>query len=157
MADAASESVEEQISAAYSVLEEIGIQQKDTLLVLNKIDCVPDPGPAATACCNRYPHAVADQRPHRRGLAASWPTAVGDALSRNFLDLDVEMGVDNGRSWPTWPRMARSSPSVTRRRRLWYTVACRGDYLRRLEEEGVVVQPHRNGETAGAASPDRLP
>ncbi len=42
VADAANPAVAEQIAAAYKVLEELGIQQKDTLLVLNKADAVPD-------------------------------------------------------------------------------------------------------------------
>ena len=32
----------EQIAAACKVLEEIDIRQKDTLLVINKIDALPD-------------------------------------------------------------------------------------------------------------------
>ena len=38
VADASNPGASDQISAAYGVLEEIGIEAKDTLLVLNKID-----------------------------------------------------------------------------------------------------------------------
>ncbi len=42
VADASNPAVFDQIAAVYDVLEEIGIEQKDTLLVLNKIDRVAD-------------------------------------------------------------------------------------------------------------------
>ncbi len=42
VADAANPAVYDQITAAYDVLEEIGIQRKDSLLVVNKVDALPD-------------------------------------------------------------------------------------------------------------------
>ena len=45
------------------MLEELGIEAKDTLLVLNKIDAVPDRG-SSTRLLDRYPNAVPRQRPH---------------------------------------------------------------------------------------------
>ena len=44
----------EQIAAAYKVLEEINIRQKDTLLVINKIDALPDRA-GWTACWAAIP------------------------------------------------------------------------------------------------------
>jgi GTP-binding protein HflX len=42
--DISSPFVEEQVASVNAVLQEIGIQEKDTLYVLNKIDRVPEPG-----------------------------------------------------------------------------------------------------------------
>jgi GTP-binding protein HflX len=143
VADAASESVEEQISAAYSVLEEIGIQQKDTLLLLNKIDCVPDTA-RLHGLINRYPHALPISARSGAGLP-QLAHAVGEALSRNFLDLDVEMSVANGRSMAY---LAAHGEILSKRYQdSQVVVHCRMPrrYLRRIEEDGVLVQPHRNG------------
>ena len=95
VADVSNPAVYEQISAAYSVLKEIGIDEKDSLLVLNKSDALPDRG-RVEGLLRRYPNAVAISAKQGRGLdrlAAS----VSDALSRGFLNVNVEMGVENGR------------------------------------------------------------
>ena len=44
VADASSPMAREQITAVYGVLEELGIEAKDTILVLNKIDAATDRG-----------------------------------------------------------------------------------------------------------------
>ena len=95
VADASNPAVYEQIAAAYKVLEEIGIRQKDTLLVINKIDALPDRR-RLDGLLGRYPSAIPISARTGVGLQ-QLAAAVSDALSRNFLDVDVEMGVDNGR------------------------------------------------------------
>ena len=70
VADASNPAVCEQIRAVYQVLEEIGIEEKDTLLVLNKIDRCADSGTTrrpAEPLSERHP----DQRPHAQGSGAS--------------------------------------------------------------------------------------
>ncbi len=57
VADAANPAVYEQIAAACKVLEEIDIRQKDTLLVINKIDALPDRA-RLDGLLSRYPDAV---------------------------------------------------------------------------------------------------
>src|SRR5213078_4912774 len=57
VADAANSAVLDQISAVYEVLRELGIEEKDTLLVLNKVDRLPDRG-ALIQVLHRYPNAV---------------------------------------------------------------------------------------------------
>ena len=57
VADAANPAVYEQIAAAYKVLEEIDIRQKDTLLVINKIDALPDRA-RLDGLLSRYPDAM---------------------------------------------------------------------------------------------------
>jgi GTP-binding protein HflX len=95
VADASNPAVMEQIAAVYKVLEEIGIEAKDTVLVLNKVDQLESPdrvGPVQ----QRYPNAIPISAATGHGLDRLMH-AVSDALSRNFRDLDVETHVDNGR------------------------------------------------------------
>ena len=57
VADGGNPAVYDQISATFKVLEEIGIQQKDTLLLINKIDSLPD-RLRLDGLMNRYPNAI---------------------------------------------------------------------------------------------------
>ena len=95
VADASSPEASSQISAAYSVLEEIGIEAKDTLLVLNKIDALEDRA-RIDGLRNRYPHGIPISARSGEGLE-TLAAAVSDALSRGFVNVDVETGVENGR------------------------------------------------------------
>lgn len=95
VADASNPAVQEQIAEAYKVLEHIGIEAKDTLLVLNKIDALPDRSRLESLLI-RYPNAIAVSARRRAGLTRL-AAAVGEALSRSFLDLDVEIPLGDGR------------------------------------------------------------
>jgi GTP-binding protein HflX len=95
VADASNPAVYDQIAAAYGVLEELGIEEKDTLLIVNKIDALPD-RIRLDGLLNRYPNAVPISAHTGFGLA-NLSAAVSDALSRGFLDVDVELGIENGR------------------------------------------------------------
>src|SRR5262245_15907948 len=95
VADAANPAVLEQISAVYDVLRELGIEEKDTLLVLNKVDRLADRG-ALTKVLQRYPNAVPVSARTREGFDRLHQAA-SEALSRSFADLDVETSVANGR------------------------------------------------------------
>jgi GTPase len=95
VADASNPAVLEQISAVYRVLEELGIQEKDTLLVLNKIDRLKDRG-ALLPVLHRYPNAIAVSAKTREGFD-HLHGAASESLSRSFVDLDVETSVANGR------------------------------------------------------------
>src|SRR4029077_10457742 len=67
VADASSPTAKEQISAVYGVLEELGIQAKNTILVLNKIDAATDRGLVETLLA-RYPSAIPISARRRVGL-----------------------------------------------------------------------------------------
>ena len=95
IADASNPAAMEQISAVYTVLEEIGIQAKDTLLVLNKTDR-PMAAERAAGLMLRYPNAVPISARARDGFDRL-AIAVSDALSRAFADLEVETHVGNGK------------------------------------------------------------
>ncbi len=94
VADASNPAVMDQIRAVYAVLQELEIEEKDTLLILNKIDEIKDSN--LEAVLRRYPNAVPVSAKSGKGLPRLMKT-VSDALSRPFLDVDIEMNVSNGR------------------------------------------------------------
>jgi GTP-binding protein HflX len=95
VADASNPAAVEQIAAVYKVLEELGIQEKDTILVLNQIDAVHEPG-TLDMLKHRYPMAKLVSARTGEGLTRL-ANAVSDALSRHFVDVDIETDVANGR------------------------------------------------------------
>jgi GTP-binding protein HflX len=95
VADASNPEVLEQISAVYKVLQELHIEEKDALLVLNKCDRVTDRGDLARIFA-RYPHAVPISAATGDGLR-QLQHAVSEALSRSFADLDIDASASNGR------------------------------------------------------------
>jgi 50S ribosomal subunit-associated GTPase HflX len=68
---------------------------KKTLLVINKVDAMPD-RMRLDGILSRYPNAVPLSARTGFGLP-NLVAVVSEALSRSFLDVDVEIGVDNGR------------------------------------------------------------
>ncbi len=95
VADASSPAALDQIAAVYEVLRELDIDEKDTLLVLNKMDCV-DSGVQIEALRNRYPQAVPLSARTGTGLT-QLANRVSSALSRDFLDLEIRLDASNGR------------------------------------------------------------
>jgi GTP-binding protein HflX len=95
VADASNPAALRQISAVYNVLDELGIREKDTILVLNQIDRVHEPG-TMEQLRQRYPSAIEISARTGAGLARL-AGAVSDALTQHFLDVDVETTVENGR------------------------------------------------------------
>ena len=95
VADASNPAVYDQISSVYRVFEELGIQEKNTLLVLNKIDALND-RTRLDGLFNRYPHAVGISARSGQGIDRL-ASVVSDMLSRDFLDVDIETEVGNGR------------------------------------------------------------
>jgi GTP-binding protein HflX len=95
VADASSPQVFEQITAVYQVLEELGIQEKDTLLVLNKIDAINGPR-VLNRVLDRYPHAIPVSAKSLKGLALL-REAVGGALAKEFLDVEVDVAHSDGK------------------------------------------------------------
>lgn len=95
VADASNDAVFDQITAVYRVLEEIGIQEKDTLLVINKIDALPDHA-RVDHILQRYPNGVPVSARSGAGLD-KLAQVVSQELSRAFRDVDIETDVGNGR------------------------------------------------------------
>jgi len=96
VADASSPTALEQIKSVYKVLEELDIEAKDTILVLNKIDRLPSDSGQLQHLLSLYPHAIPISAFRKEGLL-QLSSAVSEALSSTFVDVDIETGVDNGR------------------------------------------------------------
>ncbi len=95
LADASNPAALDQITAVYDVLHELDIEEKDILLVLNKVDGVDDQA-QLEALRNRYPHAVEISAKTGDGLSR-FAQRVSRAMSRGFLDVEIDMSVSNGR------------------------------------------------------------
>ena len=96
VADASNPAVLEQISAVYQVLREIGIDEKDTLLVINKIDS-EGAIERSSMLRDRYPNAIGISARTGEGLS-NLTLAVGDALSRDFVELEVRLNPSDGKT-----------------------------------------------------------
>ncbi len=95
VADASNPAALDQIVAVYDVLRELGIEEKDTILTLNKIDLVDDPVRVETLR-KRYPNAV-EISAHTGEGVSNLASKVSHALSRDFLNLEIELDVSDGR------------------------------------------------------------
>jgi GTP-binding protein HflX len=95
VADASSPLVDAQIAAVRGVLAELGVEDKDTLLVLNKLDRLPEQS-ARDRLLGRYPHAIGISARSGAGLA-TLARGASDSLGRSFRDVDVETDPGNGR------------------------------------------------------------
>ncbi|MDR2706023.1 MAG: GTPase HflX, partial [Planctomycetaceae bacterium] len=94
VADASSREVNIQIDAAFQVLTDIGIREKDTILVLNKIDVLESD--RLEVLLAKYPNAIPISAGKGLGIE-NLTIAVSDILSKEFLDLTLELPVANGR------------------------------------------------------------
>ncbi len=95
IADASSPVALQQISAVSDVLREIGIDEKDALLILNKVDQVKDPADLHQLL-SRYPSAVQISAKTGEGIDRFY-AAVSAALSRSFADIDADLHVGDGK------------------------------------------------------------
>ncbi|MCC9601655.1 GTPase HflX [Stieleria sp. JC731] len=95
VADASNPDVFGQISAVYKVLSELQIEEKDTLLVLNKVDAIESPA-MLNRVLDRYPNAIPVSARDGKGFQGLIE-AVGDALGREFMDLDIEVAPSDGK------------------------------------------------------------
>jgi GTP-binding protein HflX len=95
VADASNPNVIDQIASVYKVLEELDIREKDTLLVLNQIDAIEEPG-KLEMLLQHYPAAIPISARSGEGITRL-AAAVSDALTQHFLDVDIDMAVSNGR------------------------------------------------------------
>lgn len=96
VADSSAPDVFEQIEAAHQVLERLNIREKDEILVLNKIDAIESES-KLRALAERYPTAIPISAKMRIGLD-KLTSAVSSALSREFLDVYVELAAADGRT-----------------------------------------------------------
>ena len=146
VADASSPAVYQQIGAVYRVLEELGIEEKDTLLVLNKIDALTDRA-QLDGLLGRYPHAVPISARRGQGLG-QLAGRVSEALSRGFLDVDIETEAANGRLLAFLAAHAEVLSQQYHDSRV--TIHCRipQQHLGPIYDAGTTVRPHQSDGTA---------
>jgi len=140
VADASNPRVIDQIISVYEVLKEIGIEEKDAILVLNKIDAALEM-PHYNSLLERYSNAVAVSAKTGEGFD-KLHKVVGDALSRSFQDVDVEMSVSNGRLLAYLA--AKGEIKSTQYREDAILVHCRipQKYLGRIDYDDAIITPH---------------
>jgi GTP-binding protein HflX len=149
--DASNPAVYDQISAAFGVLEEIGLERKDMLLVVNKIDALPD-RMRLDGIMNRYPNAIPLSAQTGFGLP-NLAGAVSEALSRSFLDVDVEFGVENGRLMAF---LAANGEVLSRRYfdgdRVVMHCRIAAQHLAKIQAGATEIRPHRSDESFSVIS-----
>jgi GTP-binding protein HflX len=153
VADGANPAVADQIAATYRVLEEIGIQRKDTLLVINKVDALTD-RIRLDGLLGRYTDAVPISARTGFGLA-NLSAAVSDALSRGFLDVDVELSVENGRLLAYLAAHGEIFSKHYRDSRVLVHCRIPQQYLSRIHGDAVAIRAHGDGAAGmGEAAPE---
>ncbi len=94
--DASNPAVLDQISAVYKVLKDLGIDEKQTVLVINKID-VPGAAERVQVVQNRYPHSVAISAKAGLGLE-QLSSQVSAMLSEDFVTISLRLALSDGRT-----------------------------------------------------------
>jgi GTP-binding protein HflX len=153
VADAANPVVRDQISAVFRVLQEIGIDEKDTLLVLNKVDALESQS-QLEGVLNRYPNAVGISAAKHQGLE-QLAISVSDALSRTFRDVDVETSVANGR---LMAYLAAHGEVLSKRYNSdRVTIHCRlpQKFLGRIKDSEAVIRPRGGDGPADEIEPSQ--
>jgi GTPase len=93
--DASNPHAEDQIHAVVAVLKELDVDTKPTLLVLNKVDRVPDPS-FLQVLQKHHPRAVAVSAVTGQGLD-ELRDAVIEMLSADFVAAEVDVDAGNGK------------------------------------------------------------
>ncbi len=153
VADASNPAALDQIVAVYQVLEELGIEEKDTILALNKIDQVADPL-QLESILYRYPNAVSVSAHTGEGLSRL-SNRVSEALSTDFLDLEVEFDAGNGRMLAYLSEFGEVLSRTFAEERV--TVHCRisQKYIGRLrEDDQLKMRPYKGGDAVDEPSSD---
>jgi len=150
VADASNPAVFHQIGAVFLVLQEIGIDAKDTLLVLNKIDR-PEAEGCVDGLLNRYPNAIPISAAAGDGID-KLSLAVSDSLSRTFLDLDVESDIGNGK---LMAYLAAHGEVLSKRfNETRVTIHCRlpEKFVGRIRDPDTTIRPHQSSGILGSAT-----
>jgi len=93
--DASHREAELQVTTVYDVLDEVGVNCSNVLLVLNKIDAVQNRADI-DVLRHRYDDSVTVSAATREGLQ-QLTAAIAARLSQGFVQAEIETGVGNGR------------------------------------------------------------
>jgi len=152
VADCANSMVLSQVSDVFHVLKELGIEEKDTLLILNKVDA-PGGEALAEGVRRKYPNALAVSARTGEGMEAL-SLVVSDALSRSFRDVDVTMSVSAGR-WMAYLAAHGEILSRTYGDEDRVTLHCRipQRYLGGIRDADVLITPRSTRDSSVSAVP----
>ncbi|MEM1303581.1 MAG: GTPase HflX [Planctomycetota bacterium] len=153
VADASNPQALDQIQAVYRVLEELEIDQKDTLLVLNKVDRVADPH-LLHRLEDRYPNGVKISAATGAGIDAL-AEAVSKALSEHFLDLDIEAPTSSGKLLAYLAKYGEVFETTYDEDRVRLHVRLPREYAGRIDDPGVTMS--RRDAPAAEPSPAAAP
>ena len=140
VADASNANVMDQIHSVYDVLKEIGIEEKDTLLVLNKVDQVEKPS-QLTSLQNRYKNAICVSAKTGDGFDRLHKV-VSDSLSRSFQDVDIEMDLSNGKLLAFLAAKGEVLSTQFTEDRMQVHCRIPQKYLGRIDFNDAIVTPH---------------
>lgn len=152
VADASSPEVLHQIAAVFEVLKELEIDEKDTLLVLNKIDQISDPD-VLTRLLDRYPFAVAISSKTGEGIP-ELTQAVSLGLSRSFLDLEVEGDISDGRLIAYLEKHGEVLERRFEDHRVSFHVRIAAKHAGRIAQPGVILRDFESGHVIDFHQPD---
>ncbi len=96
VADASAPDVVAQIDAVHEVLERLDVREKDSILVLNKIDAIDSEG-TLRPLLERYPTAIPISVKTRAGFD-KLIAAASAALSREFVEAFVDLPIADGKT-----------------------------------------------------------
>jgi GTPase len=150
VADASNPAVFDQISAVYAVLQELGIDEKQTLLVVNKLDA-PGAGDRAAAVLNRYPHAIAISARTRSGFDELAAT-VSHMLSDGFVTISLRLSPADGKTVAWLTKVGDVTSKQYHDEYVEIHVRLPGRHAGRLVRDGYEVEVH-SGQIPKAAEP----
>jgi GTP-binding protein HflX len=140
--DASDPQAERQIATVENVLDEIGVEGRNTLLVLNKVDAVHDRS-LVDVLRLRHPNAVTISARSGEGIDRL-NRAVADRLADGYVEATVETGVGNGRLLAYLAEHAEVTDTQYNDSRV--TLQCRipRAFLSKLHEDDTTVTlPHK--------------
>lgn len=152
VADASNPEVLHQIHAVYEVLRELQIEEKDTLLILNKMDQVTSEETLASLQ-NRYPHAITVSSKVGTGLD-ELAQAVSAALSRSFLELEVEGRISDGKLMAFLEHHGEVLERRYTEEKVWFHVRLAAKHAGRIAGEEVVIRDHATSHVIQFQAPD---
>ncbi len=140
--DASDPEAFQQIETVEQVLDELGIHTEETLLVLNKIDALPDRS-YLDVLKSRHNDAVAISAVEQRGLE-QLTQIVADRLSEGYLNLEIETDAGNGRLFSYLAEHAEIKDTSYAGNRVRFLCRVPGRFAHGISGPGTTVQ-ERNG------------
>ncbi len=152
VADASNPAVLDQISAVYRVLHDLGIDEKQTLLVINKID-VPGAAERMAVVQNRYPRSIGISARTRLGFEQLAHT-VSQMLSEDFVTISLRLSPADGRTVAWLAKVGDITSKQYHDEYVEIHVRLPSRHAGRLVRDGHQVEVHQGTLPAPSPAPD---